>query len=86
MEDSLRILVGTKKDSEEREVSNEQAREFAQNNGLAYFETSAKDNENIDDLFYYAIDKCKQKFQTTAEDENKDIVELKYTKKERKCG
>lgn len=42
------ILFGNKCDLlEKREVDNEEAQEFAKNNNLDYFETSAKENINI---------------------------------------
>ena len=46
------IMVGTKADlNERREVSFEEAQKFAQNHGLEYIETSAKDDVNIKEIF-----------------------------------
>ena len=44
-------LVGNKIDLESRQVSREEAEEYARGLGLRYFEVSAKNNIGIDDLF-----------------------------------
>ncbi|XP_072884010.1 ras-related protein Rab-39A-like [Hemitrygon akajei] len=47
------ILVGHKSDlSAERTVSTEEAEKFAEDLGLRYIETSAKDNTNIQEVFH----------------------------------
>lgn len=44
------ILVGTKADlADRRQVSTEEAKEFAQHAGMSYFETSAKDDIGVDE-------------------------------------
>ena len=45
-----KYLIGNKIDLE-RVIDKEQIEECSQNNNLKYIETSAKDNQNIDDLF-----------------------------------
>ena len=48
----LKVLVGNKKDLEEkRQVSKEEAESLAVQNGLKYIEVSAKNNTNIEELF-----------------------------------
>lgn len=45
-------LVGNKADlAEQRTVSEEDAQSYAEESGLLYFETSAKDNVNVTELF-----------------------------------
>ena len=52
------ILIGNKKDLDNiREVKLEEAETFAETNNMMYFETSAKDGENVDYLFNYAAEK-----------------------------
>ena len=50
----INFLVGNKNDLEkEREISKEEAEEFATKYNLIFLETSAKDNINVDKLFEY---------------------------------
>mmetsp|Transcript_8716 Transcript_8716/g.27870 ORF Transcript_8716/g.27870 Transcript_8716/m.27870 type:complete len:168 (+) Transcript_8716:376-879(+) len=44
-------LVGNKSDCDGRDVDAELVQTFADENGLQYFETSAKTGENVDDMF-----------------------------------
>ena len=48
------ILVGNKADLEEKRcVSKEQAEQLANELNLMYFETSAKSNQNVDEVFNF---------------------------------
>ena len=49
-----RILIGNKSDvsSHERQVTFEQGQNLADNYGIKFFETSAKENHNVDKAFY----------------------------------
>ena len=52
------ILIGNKKDLvEERKVTEEEAKIFSETNNMMYFETSAKEGDNIDYVFNYAAEK-----------------------------
>lgn len=46
-----RIIIGNKSDRVDREVSKELGTSFASENGMPYLETSAKNSNNIDELF-----------------------------------
>eukprot|EP00992_Anisonema_acinus_P015577 TRINITY_DN9802_c0_g1_i1.p1 TRINITY_DN9802_c0_g1~~TRINITY_DN9802_c0_g1_i1.p1 ORF type:complete len:206 (+),score=41.37 TRINITY_DN9802_c0_g1_i1:52-669(+) len=50
------ILVGTKSDSQRREVSKEEAQAFAAANSMQYIETSAKDNQSVTEAFNLVVD------------------------------
>ena len=51
------ILIGNKKDLvEERQVTQEEAELFSQTNNMIYFETSAKEGDNIDYVFNYTAE------------------------------
>ena len=70
------ILVGNKNDLEnERQVSYEEGLEFAKNNNIVFFETSAKTGKNISELF-----------QTSAIEINKKIEENFYDLENESCG
>ena len=50
-EDAKLILVGTKCDLENREVSTEEGREIAEKNGIPFYEVSAKKDMNVTEVF-----------------------------------
>ena len=65
------ILCGTKCDlsAEKREVSADEARAFAEQHGMAYFETSAKRDINVQELFFtaaHSIYRARQRARATA--------------------
>ena len=56
----IKFLIGNKCDSKDaREVSHEEAASFADEQGMTFFEVSAKENINIDDTFYEIISDIK---------------------------
>lgn len=50
------ILVGNKSDLEDRTVSTERGKQLADQLGMEFFETSAKDNINVKEVFERLVD------------------------------
>eukprot|EP01091_Cochliopodium_minus_P001558 TRINITY_DN1142_c0_g1_i1.p1 TRINITY_DN1142_c0_g1~~TRINITY_DN1142_c0_g1_i1.p1 ORF type:complete len:190 (-),score=37.10 TRINITY_DN1142_c0_g1_i1:210-779(-) len=60
--DSVLIIVGNKCDLENlREVSKEEGMNFARENASKYFETSAKNRVNVDEVFFAAVREMRRK-------------------------
>ena len=56
-DDIFIILIGNKSDLKEtRTVKDWELEELATKKGLKYFETSAKDNQNINEAFFYLVE------------------------------
>ncbi len=60
--ESVRVLVGNKFDLEGRQVGKEEAQQFAENEGMIYYEASAKLNLNVDTIFLRLAAEMKEKF------------------------
>ena len=59
---TVKFLVGNKCDLQsERRVTKEQAQRFAQNEGMCYYEASAKTKYNVDTLFKAFAEQMKEK-------------------------
>ena len=70
------VLIGNKIDLEEqREVSFEEGNKFAKDNNMLFFETSAKNGDNIENIFY-----------NSAEIIDKNIAENYYDLNADNCG
>ena len=74
------ILIGNKKDLiEERQVTQEEAALFSETNNMIYFETSAKEGDNIDYVFNFAAEKLLEFYKGS-----KDKLRRQYTPNTRK--
>ena len=70
------VLIGNKIDlDEQREVSFEEGNNFAKENNMLFFETSAKNGDNIENIFY-----------NSAEIIDKNIAEYYYDLNADNCG
>jgi len=65
-EDVCTILVGSKCDVENRCVESSEGETLAKKLGVEFFETSAKENINIDKVFMMAANKVKEKLEGPA--------------------
>ena len=62
LENAVILLVGNKLDlTEQRAVKNEDAMELASSMGIKYFETSAKDDTNVNESFQHLVDAITEK-------------------------
>ena len=59
--DATIALIGNKCDIEQREVTYEEGKEIADNNGFIFFETSAKESVYVDELFHQLANIIKKK-------------------------
>ena len=83
-----KYLIGNKADLE-RVIDKEQIEECSQNNNLKYIETSAKDNQNIDDLFNDIANNLYKSYLEKGGLNNKQNVsklKLTYTEPKKKNG
>jgi Ras-related protein Rab-2A len=85
------ILIGNKIDLEDkREVTFQEGEEFAKNNGLYFFETSAKNFKNINEVFNKLTEEIYENIEIFEEEEkSKNSLNLQDVKsiinEEKKC-
>ena len=83
-ENAKLILVGNKCDlANERKVTIEDGENKARNYNIKFFESSAKDGTNVNELFFYLANEIYQDDKTKEKD-NKNSLKLKAKKKEKK--
>ena len=74
----LMVLVGNKCDLEDnREVTEEEGRQFAEKNGMLFFETSAKTGKNVEELFKQSVKVIDQKIKENYYDLENDSCGIK---------
>lgn len=86
-ENIIKILVGNKDDGDgnKKEVSTELAEEYAQQLKIPFFETSAKDNKNVQEIFYTITRLALEKRLSTQKKTIKAIQLNQPEKKKRSC-
>ena len=74
----LLVLIGNKCDLEEkRQVSIEEGKKVAEENDMIFFETSAKDNINIDEVFLKSYKKILENIKNNVYEEEEDLITYK---------
>ena len=76
------VIMGNKIDFGTREVSKEEAEEFANKNGYPYFESSAKLDKNIKEAFSKVVNDAYKKYGT----KEGGTLDINNNKKEKKSG
>ena len=92
------ILIGNKKDmAEQRQVTLEEVELFSETNNMIYFETSAKDGDNIEYVFTYAAEKLldfyggqnetnlKRQMTPTNDLQSQNFKEIRIEEHKKKC-
>ena len=93
------ILIGNKKDmADQRQVTQEEAEEFSETNNMIYFETSAKEGDNIDYVFNFAAEKLlefygsqneelnlKRQMNKTTELQRDNFTEIRIEEHKKRC-
>ena len=81
------LLVGNKCDLEdERKVSFQEGKDFADNNGIKFIETSAKTNQNVDEAFEIVVDEVIKNNKDILKKINNNIVLTKKNVYKKKVG
>ena len=68
------ILVGNKIDLLTRQVNTRQAEVYAEDNGLKYFEVSAKSGTNVKDMFDYVEKLARESLGEWSAEQNKSKI------------
>ena len=74
----LLVLIGNKCDLEEkRQVSKEEGKKVAEENDMIFFETSAKDNININEVFLKSAQKILENIKNNVYEEEEELITYK---------
>lgn len=86
-ENTVIALAGNKVDADNREVSKEAAMDYAANEDLLYFETSAKTGENVTEMFRAIAEKMPiEQFLEEREREEQRAIDLSRQKHQQGCA
>jgi small GTP-binding protein len=80
-ENCVKMLIGNKYDFKEKEINEEEAKKFAEENNMKYISVSAKDGVNIESMFEIMGDTCAKAIQELPEDEKSCNKSKKSSKK-----
>ena len=81
------LLVGNKCDLEnEREVTFQEGKDFADNNGMKFIETSATTNLNVDEAFEILVDEVIKNNKDILDNERRIVLERQNAYKKKVGG
>ena len=81
------VLVGNKNDLEnERKVSFEEGKKFADSNDILFFESSAKTGNNVEDIFYKSAECISQRINKNVYDLESDSCGIKLGEETNNIG
>ena len=85
--ETVKIIVGCKSDLEEkREVNVKEAEQYAESVGLKYFETSSKENINVQETFMNLVAEIETRVsQHSSSPQEKEKLTLEKSEKKSKC-
>ena len=80
------VLIGNKVDLvDKREVTKEEAEEYVKANNIFYFETSAKEGNNVEECFNFIAEKLLEQYENKKDNEEvkrKDVIKNDQLKKD----
>ena len=85
-ENTKSVLVGNKSDLEkERKVSKEEGEEFAKKHNIKFYESSAKEGFNVNEIFEYLANEIYTEVKLKGRDKSSSTVLKNEPKKKKKC-
>ena len=78
----LLVLIGNKSDlNDKRQVSIEEGKKVADENNMIFFETSAKDNVNINEVFLKSAQKILENIKNKVYDDDENLINFRQNTK-----
>ena len=78
----LLVLIGNKSDlNDKRQVSIEEGKKVADENNMIFFETSAKDNVNINEVFLKSAQKILENIKNKVYDDDENLINFRQNSK-----
>ena len=84
----VKLLVGNKCDSLDRAINFQEIQSFCLRNNLIYLEASALTHQNVEQIFYYFLERCFEKYieePKTKEDNSSHILKSKINQNQSLC-
>ena len=79
------VLIGNKSDCPDKKVSAEQGQQLAEELGVGFFETSAKERINVDETFAYVLERILSSGMLAAPGSHLNLLATRSGKKSQSC-